>query len=137
MNAHPANPFSGLKGALAGLMSGGLMGLLLHLLFRRHFAPALAALEDLYARWRAGTLPPPAMPAPAAPHARPSGGPRRAPAGTSRAPGARRPMRAQAPRAVIRHTPQAARKVRHAPLLHASSPAPACPPHARSLNPGI
>eukprot|EP01035_Chromulina_nebulosa_P004722 gene4722-6440_t len=45
-------------GALAGLMSGGWLGLLLTLLFRRQIAPLLTALEGLFARWQAGTLPP-------------------------------------------------------------------------------
>jgi predicted lipid-binding transport protein (Tim44 family) len=69
MNTSPAsNPFTGLKGALAGLMSGGWLGLLLGLLFRRRIAPMLAALESLFAQWQAGTLPLPATrcPAPAA-----------------------------------------------------------------------
>jgi hypothetical protein len=64
MDTSPAsNPFTGLKGALAGLMSGGWMGLLLGLLFRRRIAPMLAALESLFAQWKAGTLPIPAGPA--------------------------------------------------------------------------
>jgi hypothetical protein len=70
MNTSPAsNPFTGLKGALAGLMSGGWMGLLLGLLFRRRIAPMLAALETLFAQWQAGTLAPlaVALPIPAAP----------------------------------------------------------------------
>jgi hypothetical protein len=82
MNTSQSNPFTGLKGALAGLMSGGWMGLLLGLLFRRRIAPMLAALETLFAQWKAGTLAPlavalpiPAVPAsaaasPAAPRAR-------------------------------------------------------------------
>ncbi len=57
MNTHAPNPFTGLKGALAGLMSGGWLGLLLGLLFRRRIAPMLAALETLFAQWKAGTLP--------------------------------------------------------------------------------
>jgi hypothetical protein len=57
MNKTSSNPFTGLKGALAGLMSGGWMGLLLGLLFRRRIAPMLAALEGLFAQWQAGTLP--------------------------------------------------------------------------------
>jgi predicted lipid-binding transport protein (Tim44 family) len=65
MNTSPAsNPFTGLKGALAGLMSGGWLGLLLGLLFRRRIAPMLAALEGLFAQWKAGTLPMPVAPAP-------------------------------------------------------------------------
>jgi hypothetical protein len=84
MNTSPvSNPFTGLKGALAGLMSGGLLGLLLSLLFRRRVAPMLAALESLFAQWQAGTLPLAAAPLPAtaegglagsAPRVRPSGG---------------------------------------------------------------
>jgi hypothetical protein len=63
MNTSPvSNPFTGLKGALAGLMSGGWMGLLLGLLFRRRIAPMLAALESLFAQWQAGTLPIPTAP---------------------------------------------------------------------------
>jgi hypothetical protein len=62
MNTHVPNPFTGLKGALAGLMSGGWMGLLLGLLFRRRIAPMLAALESLFAQWKAGTLPVPVAP---------------------------------------------------------------------------
>ncbi len=57
-----SNPFTGLKGALAGLMSGGWLGLLLGLLFRRRIAPMLAALESLFAQWQAGTLPIPTVP---------------------------------------------------------------------------
>jgi hypothetical protein len=63
MNPSPPNPFTGLKGALAGLMSGGWLGLLLGLLFRRRIAPMLAALESLFAQWQAGTLPRPVAPA--------------------------------------------------------------------------
>jgi hypothetical protein len=63
MNTHPTNPFTGLKGALAGLMSGGWLGLLLGLLFRRRIAPMLVALEKLFEQFRAGTLPVPATPA--------------------------------------------------------------------------
>jgi hypothetical protein len=62
MNTHPENPFTGLKGALAGLMSGGVTGWLLALFFRRHFAPAFAALERIYDIWKAGTLAGPAAP---------------------------------------------------------------------------
>ncbi len=62
MNTSPSNPFTGLKGALAGLMSGGWMGLLLGLLFRHRIAPMLAALEGLFAQWKAGTLALPAAP---------------------------------------------------------------------------
>jgi predicted lipid-binding transport protein (Tim44 family) len=59
MNTSPAsNPFTGLKGALAGLMSGGWVGLLLGLLFQRRIATMLAALEGLFAQWKAGTLAP-------------------------------------------------------------------------------
>ena len=62
MNKPALNPFTGLKGALAGLMSGGWLGLLLHLLFQRRIAPMLAALESLFAQFTAGTLPLPAVP---------------------------------------------------------------------------
>eukprot|EP01035_Chromulina_nebulosa_P050457 gene50457-68604_t len=48
MNKVSPNPFTGLKGALAGLMSGGVLGLLLTLLFQRRIAPLLAALESLF-----------------------------------------------------------------------------------------
>jgi hypothetical protein len=73
MNTSPAsNPFTGLKGALAGLMSGGWMGLLLGLLFRRRIAPMLAALEALFAQFKAGTLPIPAAPGQAPAAARPA-----------------------------------------------------------------
>jgi hypothetical protein len=61
MNTYPANPFTGLKGALAGLMSGGLLGFLLSLLFRRKIAPMLEALEKLFAQFKAGTLASPAI----------------------------------------------------------------------------
>ncbi len=61
MNAPAANPFTGLKAALAGLLSGGLFGLLMHVLFARRLAAALAALEALFARWQAGDLPPLAL----------------------------------------------------------------------------
>jgi hypothetical protein len=73
MNTSSSNPFTGLKGALAGLMSGGWLGLLLGLLFRRRIAPMLAALETLFEQFRAGTLAPlaVALPIPAAP-ARPT-----------------------------------------------------------------
>jgi hypothetical protein len=60
MNTSPPNPFSGLKGALAGLVSGGWVGLVLRLLFWRRIAPMLTALETLFAQWQAGTLPVPA-----------------------------------------------------------------------------
>ncbi len=87
----PANPITGLKGALAGLMSGGWMGLVLHLFFLRRITAALTALESLFAQWQAGTLAPlpaatepptiapaaiPVSSAAAAPR-RPSGSPRR------------------------------------------------------------
>jgi hypothetical protein len=64
MNMPSSNPFTGLKGALAGLMSGGWMGLLLSLVFRRRIHAALTALEGLFAQWKAGTLKLPDMPAP-------------------------------------------------------------------------
>jgi hypothetical protein len=78
MNISPSNPFTGLKGALAGLMSGGWLGLLLGLLFRRRIAPMLAALESLFAQWKAGTLPVPAAPGPVRAAGRASAADRRA-----------------------------------------------------------
>ncbi len=63
MNDPAANPFSGLKAILARIMSGGLMGLLLNLVFYRRLSAGLAALEDLFAQWKAGTLPLPVLPA--------------------------------------------------------------------------
>jgi hypothetical protein len=102
MNTASPNPFSGLKGALAGLVSGGWMGLVLRLLFWRRIAPMLTALEGLFAQWKAGTLPVPAAPVrstrPAA--ARPQMAAPRA-RRSPRAPASRRPpvARAAAPRA--------------------------------------
>jgi hypothetical protein len=62
MNTAPSsNPFSGLKAMLARILSGGWMGLVLHLLYRRRIEAALTALEDLFAQWKAGTLAPPAV----------------------------------------------------------------------------
>jgi hypothetical protein len=60
------NPFSGLKAMLARILSGGWMGLVLHLLYRRRIEAALTALEDLFAQWKAGTLAPPAAARPVA-----------------------------------------------------------------------
>jgi hypothetical protein len=95
MDTSPAsNPFTGLKGALAGLMSGGLLGLLLSLLFRRKIAPMLEALERLFAQFKAGTLPLPAVAAPV-PAPAPAGTTARAPqADAAAAPRARRHNRA-------------------------------------------
>jgi hypothetical protein len=55
------NPFSGLKASLARILSGGWMGLVLHVLFARRINAALTALEDLFAQWKAGTLASPAI----------------------------------------------------------------------------
>ncbi len=96
MNKPAANPFTGLKGALAGLMSGW-MELLLGVLFRRRITAALAALEALFAQWQAGTLPPlaPAAPVAAIPalpaRVRKASRAPRAPCGEPRAPRAARP----------------------------------------------
>jgi predicted lipid-binding transport protein (Tim44 family) len=116
MNTSPAsNPFTGLKGALAGLMSGGWLGLLLGLLFRRRIAPMLAALESLFAQWKAGTLPMP----PAAP-LRP----------TARTPTATRQAAApSAPRARCR-VPTARRRQIIQPAVALVRPAAAHPPAA-------
>ena len=57
MNKPSPNPFSGLKASLALILSGGWMGLVLHLLFRRRITAALTALESLFAQWQAGLLP--------------------------------------------------------------------------------
>jgi hypothetical protein len=59
--APSSNPFSGLKATLARILSGGWVGLVLHLLYRRRIEAALTALEDLFAQWKAGTLAPPAV----------------------------------------------------------------------------
>jgi hypothetical protein len=91
MNTSPAsNPFTGLKGALAGLMSGGWLGLLLGLLFQRRIARMLGALEGLFAQWKAGTLPLPAAPAPVRPSARTPAARKRAAAPRARRVGASR-----------------------------------------------
>ena len=85
MNTHAPNPFTGLKGTLDGLMSGGLLGLLLSLLFRRRIGPMLAALENLFAQFQAGALAPPALAltlpaaAPAPPAGKQTAAPRRRP----------------------------------------------------------
>ncbi len=132
MNTSPAsNPFTGLKGALAGLMSGGWMGLLLSVLFARRIAPMLAALERLFEQFRAGTLPLPAAPlrpaartpligrraaAPAAPRARrPGPAARRRPAAQAAA----APVRAAAwhPSAAPR-LPEASPRAPHPPPSH-------------------
>jgi predicted lipid-binding transport protein (Tim44 family) len=125
MNTSPAsNPFTGLKGALAGLMSGGWLGLLLGLLFRRRIAPMLAALESLFAQWKAGTLPMPAAPAPGLVRVR--GIARAAAAGRQAAvPGVSRPRRqpaarAAAPRVVACCRPEAS--LSSALLLPAPAP---------------
>jgi hypothetical protein len=116
MNTHPVNPFSGLKAALAGLMSGGWLGLLLTLLVYRRVAAALAALEGLFAQWQAGTLPLPAAPARAA------GTPAAAPAPARRRAGAG--GRTPAARAAAPQMPAVAGRCAAVP----SFPAP--PPHA-------
>jgi hypothetical protein len=130
MNTSSPNPFTGLKGALAGLMSGGWLGLLFGLLFRRRIAPMLAVLEKLFEQFRAGTLPLPA--APVRPTARTSAG--RTQAAASAAPRARcRPasrrsqviLAAAAPvRPAVGH-PLAASRV-PAPAARAPHPPP-CP----------
>jgi hypothetical protein len=133
MNTSSSNPFTGLKGALAGLMSGGWMGLLLGLLFRRRIAPMLTALEKLFAQFQAGTLPLPVAPArPAAhtPAARTLAA--RTPAARARvaAPRARHPVPASRRRQVIL---PAAAPVRAAAWLPWAVPrlraAPARAPH--------
>jgi predicted lipid-binding transport protein (Tim44 family) len=123
-----SNPFTGLKGALAGLMSGGWMGLLLGLLFRRRIAPMLAALESLFAQWKAGTLPmPPA--APLRPTARTPTAARQAatpsaPRARCRVPTARRMQVAQRAAAGIRPTvpPPSVAPQRPMPSLRAPHP---------------
>jgi hypothetical protein len=133
MNTSSAsNPFTGLKGALAGLMSGGWVGLLLGLLFRRRVAPMLAALEGLFAQWKAGTLPLPA--APARPAARSPATARRQPAAVA-GPRARRTpaerCRQVIPAAVApvrpagRHVPAASRAL--TPAARAPYPPPRDP----------
>ena len=126
MNTPASNPFSGLKAALAGLLSGGWMGLVLHLLFHRRIASALAALENLFAQWQAGTLPPPAAPARSAPalptrahQARPGTVTRRRTAATARTPTARTAPRGRSVTFLAWHSP------RHA---HPAAP-PAPRPH--------
>jgi hypothetical protein len=130
MNTSPAsNPFTGLKGALAGLMSGGWLGLLLGLLFQRRIARMLAALEGLFAQWKAGTLPlptAPVRPAARAPAARKQAAApmesraRRAPASRCRP-----AVQAAAPRAPVwcrPGTPFARARPRFAPTLGAPRP---------------
>jgi hypothetical protein len=113
MNTHAPNPFTGLKGALAGLMSGGWRGLLLGLLFRHRIAPMLAALEKLFAQFQAGTLKLPAAPA-AGPQAAAPAAPRpRAPTSYRRASAAR--TRPVARAAAVRPAHGAAPGVRPAP----------------------
>ena len=112
----PANPFTGLKKDLAGVLSS-LFGLLFSLLFARRITESLNALESLFAQWQAGTLPP--IPAPA-----PRAAPRAAKRPTS--PRARRP----AARRSTRLLPVAERAQRHPhpPIRHPQSaphPAPA------------
>ncbi len=67
---------------LARILSGGWMGLVLHLLYRRRIEAALTALEGLFAQWKAGTLAPlagasaplaVALPVPAVPETRTTG----------------------------------------------------------------
>ncbi len=132
MNTHPANPFTGLKGTLAGLLSGGVMGLLFALLFRRHLA--LAALERIYDMWRAGTLAAPTAPerAPATRTPRPACAPR-----ASTAPRAPRTRTARPAARQDRVPPAAAPRPAPAPLITAPARAfriAASRPHrARSL----
>ncbi len=121
MNTPLANPFSGLKAALATLLSGGWRGLVMHLLFYRRIQAALGALESLFAQWQAGTLPaiaprPPAparTPAPSAP--RPQSvpraprarrlAPRRRPVTTATSPSRRAQAPASAPLPIKRTQP--------------------------------
>ena len=134
MNAAASTPFSGLKAALTGLMSGGWIGLLLHLLYGRRIAAALGALEALFARWQAGALPPlqAAVPAPvslAPPQATPRKTTARSPAPRQAAPRrARRPARpaARAARSAIPPV-----RATHAPRPKPNHPRPARRP-ARS-----
>jgi hypothetical protein len=132
MNTTPvSNPFTGLKGALAGLMSGGWMGLLLSLLFRRRIAPMLAALESLFAQWQAGTLVPLAVsvPLPAVP-AR----------AVARTPVASRQALAPRARCRLRAAGRSSRLLRRqfgpqpgAPQLRRMGSRQPCPPHRRRV----
>ncbi len=118
MNNATPNPFTGLKGALAGLMSGGVMGWLLALLFHRRIAPMLAALETLFAQFKAGTLPLPPAPAQATPR---TPRPQSAAARACPRPRASTPRRrATAPRQPV--APAAIRPVADAPRLPWPSP---------------
>jgi hypothetical protein len=102
MNTAPSsNPFSGLKATLARILSGGWMGVVLHLLFRRRIEAALTALEDLFAQWKAGTLAPLAVAVPM-----PAAGREVAAAGVA-------PARHRAPRAAGRK----ASRVRRRPVV--------------------
>jgi hypothetical protein len=97
MNTTPSpNPFSGLKATLARILSGGWMGLVLHLLFRRRIEAALTALEGLFAQWKAGTLAPlaVALPVPAVPAMRTGTRARAAGGQVAAAPRGRRPVAA-------------------------------------------
>ncbi len=118
MSAPACNPFSGLKAALTGLLSGGWMGLMLHLFFRRHMTAALTALETLFAQWQAGTLPQAPAAAPVAPRpvaARKPGA--ASAAGYPRSPGRRpaRPARAIAAKAPAAELPAIAPRDRDLP----------------------
>ncbi len=93
MHQPAANPFSGLKATLAGILSGGWMGWVLGLLLARRLTDALTALEGLFAQWKAGTLPPLPLPLPASPARTP------APTATRQAAASRAP---RAPRSAPR-----------------------------------
>ncbi len=101
MNTPAANPFTGLKAALTGLLSGGWRGLVMHLLFYRRISAALAALEALFAQFQAGTLPAAPAPAPQAPAQTP---PRKTPTPVQR------PARARFGRATPRRPTTALRR---------------------------